>query len=339
MAKVILLKKNKAKKIATWIVVPLMISIFVLDIITVALSNHYQRRYWPEAEQFDGRYGNDRIHFLSTGSSDAILIESCGRFALIDSGEGSDNPRRKNPFEGCEQTVIDYLKKVAADKNGNVFLDFILCTHCHYDHIGAFPAIIADEHISVGNGYIKEYDPMFDTGYETGDWALGKNHDDVVDALIADGASVVSNLPDKEFTFGNFRIKFLNTVNDPSLTGKGENAASVGVLIKKSGRKIFLAADITRTCGLEKLLTDEIGDVDVLKVGHHGYYGSSSISFLKKIKPEICIVTNRLGKVYPNVKWNLTMVAHASVYDTFDNDGVIVSVTDDGEIILTNRIH
>ena len=31
--------------------------------------------------------GRDCIHFLSTGSSDAILLESDGRFAMVDAGE------------------------------------------------------------------------------------------------------------------------------------------------------------------------------------------------------------------------------------------------------------
>jgi hypothetical protein len=33
------------------------------------------------------------VHFLPTGSSDAILLESDGHFALVDCAEDSDNPR------------------------------------------------------------------------------------------------------------------------------------------------------------------------------------------------------------------------------------------------------
>lgn len=35
----------------------------------------------------------DKIHFLNVGSSDAILLESNGKFAMIDAGEDTDNPR------------------------------------------------------------------------------------------------------------------------------------------------------------------------------------------------------------------------------------------------------
>ena len=88
------MNKKKIKKIATWIIVPLMAAIFALDILTVALSNTYCRRYSVEQESFGGENGDDRIHFLNTANSDAILIESNGKFALIDSGEGNSNPRR-----------------------------------------------------------------------------------------------------------------------------------------------------------------------------------------------------------------------------------------------------
>ena len=82
-----------------------------------------------------------------------------------------------------------------------------------------------------------------------------------------------------------------------------------------------------------------IGDVDLLKIGHHGYFGSSSASFLRKLKPEIAIVTNQLGKIYPNVKWNLTMISKVSLYATYDNNGIIASFTDSGDIVLTKNIH
>ena len=133
-------------------------------------------------------------------------------------------------------------------------------------------------------------------------------------------------------------MQFFNTETPRSLEGRGENASSVGVKITKGSKSAFLAADITKSSGLEDLLGDKIGHVDILKIGHHGYYGSSSKSFIKKLSPEIAVVTNQLGKVYPNVKWTLTMDARIPIFATYDNDGIIASITDDDEIILSNFI-
>ena len=52
--------------------------------------------------------GGDRIHFLKTGCSDAIIIESDGHFAMVDGGEDTDNPRNFPGLNlaGYEQEVL-----------------------------------------------------------------------------------------------------------------------------------------------------------------------------------------------------------------------------------------
>lgn len=332
------MNKNKAKKIATWIIVPLMAAIFILDIITVALSNRYAAEFTVNEETFTLENGDDRIHFLNTANSDSILVESNGRFFLVDAGEGNDNPRRKTDYKGYEKEVIDYIKKVAV-VDGEVRLDFILGTHCHYDHIGSFEALINDLDISIGKAYFKQFNEKVAKDYETESWKIDATYAAVISSLEARGIEVVSDLPDEEFSFGDFTVQFYNTVTPQELYGEGENASSIGVKLTKNGKSAFLAADITASTGLEDLLAEKIGDIDLLKIGHHGYYGSSSAGFLRILKPEIAVVTNQLGKIYPNVKWNLTMVAKVPVYATYDNNGVIATFTDESSIVLTNNIH
>ena len=332
------MKKNRAKKIAIWIIVPLMAAIFILDIATVVIGNNHCRRYDFAEETFDCSVGDDRIHFLNTANSDSILLESNGMFALIDAGEGNNNPRRKTEYKGYESEVVEYIKKVCKTENG-VYLDFILGTHCHYDHIGSFETLISDPEISIGKAYFKVFNPEIAKDYEVERWEIGETYNEIINALNQRSVAVVSDLPEDAFVFGDFTIQFYNTVTPDSLAGKGENASSVGVKVTKGGKTAFLAADITKSTGLEDILADEIGDVDILKIGHHGYFGSSSSGFLKKLSPEVAIVTNQLGKVYPNVKWNLTMKVKVPFYATYDNNGIIATFTDDGELVFTNDIH
>ena len=332
------MKKRDAKKIATWIIVPLMIAIFVLDIITVALGNHYASRYTITKENFTNESGDDRIHFLNTGNSDAILLESNGEYALIDAGEGSGNPRKTVAYKGYEQDVINYLKSIATGSDGVVKLKFVLGTHAHYDHIGAFEAVISDKSVEIETAYFKEFDEETAKDYEVERWKINEVYKATLAALTERGVPVEQNIPEK-IKFGDFDLELYNTVTPPELKGEGENASSIGIKVIKGEKTAFLASDITKSCGLESLLSDEIGDIDLLKAGHHGYYGSSSPSFLRKLKPEIIIVTNYLGKVYPNVKWNLTMVAKAPFYSTCQHNGIVATFTDDNEIILTDNIH
>ena len=331
-------KKKLARVIATIIISFVMFSVFTLDILTLVLCNKYEKNYTVLTEDFSYSNGNDRIHFLNTGNSDCILLESNGHFALIDSGEGDFNPRKTTEYEGYKDEVLNYIKKVAKNSNGEVYLDFILGTHNHYDHIGNFYEIISDDEIKIGRAYFKKYNKEIATELEQDGWDNVATYEAIISAINEKKIVLIEALPDWEFNFGDFKLQFINTVTPEELNGKGENANSVGVIVTKGEKRAFLAADFTKSSGLEDLYGEKIGDVDLLKIGHHGYYGSSSQKFLKQLKPEIAICTNFLGKIYPNVKWNLTMVAKVPIYATAHRNGIIASFTDDGEIVLTEKI-
>lgn len=331
-------KKKLARVIATWIVTTVMLSVFILDIIVVALGNKYVNRYTVKDETFTYENGDDRIHFLNTANSDCIIIESNGEFALIDSGEGNYNPRRKTEYKGYEEEVISYIKKVAADENGNVNFSFVLGTHIHYDHAGNFEAIFKDESITAEKAYFKVFSDKVATELEWNGWGNKATYDSILAVLEERSIPVISDLPDTEFRFGDFILRFINTVTPEECYGNGENASSVGVLITKGEKTAFLAADFTDDSGIEDIYAEVIGDVDLLKIGHHGYYGSSSADFLRVLKPEIAVCTNYIGKIYPNVKWNLTMVAKVPVFSTAHRNGIITTFTDSGEIVITQNI-
>lgn len=333
------MKQQRIKKIATWIIVPLMAAIFVLDIFTVALGNRYARRIPVGLEAQTPKASDDRIHFLNTANSDCILLESNGKFALIDAGEGDHNPRRKTAYQGFEQRVTDYIKQTCRMPDGSVRLEFILGTHLHYDHIGCFHALLTDPEITVGQAYFKPFNAAVMHEYEIKRWGLRTLYDQLVADLAAREIPLMQTLPAAPLAFGDFTLQFFNTVTPEALNGQGENASSVGTLVRKGTKTAFLAADITHSCKLEQLLGPQIGQVDLLKAGHHGYFGSSSIAFLKALQPQIIIVPNLQGKIYPNVKWNYTFAAHAPYFGTYDYNGIIASFTDDDGIVLTHDLH
>ncbi len=328
-----------AKKVITWIIVPFMFLIFILDMMTLVLCNIYESEYEITTEMFDGSLGDDRIHFLHTGCSDCILIESNGHFALVDTGEGDENPRKNVDYEGYETQVINYIKKVCTDQDGMATLDFMLLTHQHYDHSGNAVPILNDENIKVGKLYMKPLSAEVLHDYEIEMWDVSGIYERITKAAEENETQWISELPE-QMIFGDFEIKLYNT-NTPVdlMTDQGNNAESVGMKLEKADYTVFLASDITTTTGLEEILANSIGEVDLLKIGHHGYFGSSSMSFLEKLSPEIAIVTNTLGKIYPNVKWNLTMTAKVPIYATVNRNGIIATVTDDGNVILTENIH
>ncbi len=331
-------KKKIARVIATWLVTGVMLSVFLLDTVVLVLDNKYTSAITITDEDFSDKYGDDKIHFLNTANSDCILLESNGKFALVDSGEGNENPRKDPGYKGYRDEVLSYIKKAVAGENGKVEFEFILATHMHYDHAGNFTSIINDSDITINKAFIKEYDTSSVSAMDKKNWGNGEMYENIINSLKEKNVPIIHNIPDNAFVFGDFTIQFFNGETPKEIVVKNENANSIGVKITKGDKSAFLAADITADTGLEEYYAEQIGDIDLLKIGHHGYYGSSSKSFLKVIKPEICICTNLIGKVYPNVKWNITMVAKAPLLSTAHRNGIIASFTDTNEITFTQNI-
>ncbi|MDR0531632.1 MAG: MBL fold metallo-hydrolase [Oscillospiraceae bacterium] len=342
-------KENRgraAKKIATIIVMGGMVLIFLFDITVNLLCNHYERRWLVRAEDFRSiGAGASRLHFLNVDNADCILLESAGHFALIDSGWGSDNPIASARRPGYEARVLAYLKQVAADRAGRVTLDFILPTHYHYDHAGGFPAILSDPAVTVKEVFLKPLGDQNQFRYELDDWGIGENRQRIADIAAARGFPVVETLPDKPFALGDMTLQLLNldSHDDPRL--KGENDNSVVTLVRVFGRTALLTGDITAPHGLEKKIARETapllpgGRLDLLKLPHHGYSLSTSVAFLRRLRPKMGIVTNGLGQIYPNVKWNVALAARMPVYSTARENGVIVTILPTGNLSLSGNLH
>ena len=279
-------------------------------------------------------YGSDCIHFMNTGSSDAILIESDGHFALVDAGEDADNPRNFDwlVYDGHEKEVLAYLKAHAADENGKVHLDFVLGTHAHSDHIGGFDTVILDRDVTIDRAYLKEYDSSKINEYEIENWDNQEVYDQMINALAARNVPVV--IPDSTpFELGNFKVTLFNTEDPENPERVGENDNSLGVLLEKNGTRIFLAGDMDDYTGDETRLAPEIGKVNLLKVGHHSNSGSSTETFIRTLLPDACVVTT--GRRWANsdvLAGIIKICRNKNIYTTGNENGVLAVIGDNGEI-------
>lgn len=274
----------------------------------------------------------DRIYFLNVGGADAILLESQGRFAMVDAGEDSDNPRGfiSLAYRGTERYVLNAVKRIAGGR-----LDFAVGTHAHSDHLGGFDTVFLDPQVTVGKMYMKRYDESRICDFEVTHWDNKEVYEQTLNACRLRNIPVVFDLP-KSFAFGSFKVTLLNREIRDYGKKVWENENSLGVLIEKDGFKAFLAGDINNNEGDEDIIAPLIGKVDLLKVGHHGSLGSTSQSFVNALKPDISIVTNSM-KNLKHAPENALNSVNSAVYATTQCKGIVAEFTDD-EIVLYKNL-
>lgn len=282
--------------------------------------------------------GKDVIYFLNTGSSDAIVLQSQGHFAMIDSGEDNDNPRGFSALEykGYEQEILGFLRENASDENGKIHLDFVLGTHSHSDHIGGFDTIISDENVFIDKAYLKEYHAENINEHEVEDWDNQEVYDQMVEALNSKSVPIVSDISSEPFAFGNFTLTILNTEYEDGSRKVGENDNSLVVLVEKDGRKALLTGDLDNYNQDEVKIGEQVGKVDLLKVGHHSYSHSTEKEFLELVNPEMSVVTNSYEHADKRTLKRIGKYTDSSILFSNDEGGIAV-IFENGEMIYVKE--
>lgn len=234
---------------------------------------------------------DSQIHFINTGNSDAILIENAGRFAMIDTGNTDD-----------DATVKSYLQNQGVET-----IDYLILTHFHADHIGSADTVIADFDVKT-------------TLVPNGD-ARTQVYQDYIHALSNKGLQPSVPLEGATFELGSATLTLYNTAGGNS----NENNNSLIVLYENGDDRAVFMGDAEAE--VESKLS--IGDVDLLKVGHHGSNTSSSASFIHQIQPEYAVIL--VGQ--PN------QYGHPSqeTLSLFESKNIPVYRTDEqGDIVFTS---
>lgn len=255
--------------------------------------------------------GVTRIHILSfLNAGDAIVVESNGRFGMVDSGESNDYPDGSDPRYpyrpgttigcGVEDEVLSYLDFLGVTEDN---FDFYIGTHPHSDNIGTAGMIIRKYKPS------KVYTPRYSDSYMTSSWGLWDNqyvYDNLVSAAEEVGADLYldfdENAPDDpapgsnvcrpEFDFGCSHIELVNTDSSYETEGTSDaNHISLGVKVTSNGKVAYLAGDICNTDGDEDRLAQTLGHVDFMKLGHHGVNEANTYGYVMALSPDVVYQT------------------------------------------------
>lgn len=229
------------------------------------------------------------VHYIDTGNSDCILIQTETKNVLIDAGDNDD-----------ETFVVDYLKKCKIKT-----IDYLISTHPDADHSGGLDAVVKNFEIKetlISNG-------SSDT----------KTYQDFVHSLADKGLTPAVPLANKQFELGkNSYMQFYNT----QAKGSGNEVSLITLVVNKNNKFLFMGDAESKQ---EKSVLKDLPDVDVLKVGHHGSKTSTSKELLKQVKPEVAVILcgteNKYGHPHQEVLSNLDSVK-AKVYRS-DLNGTI----------------
>lgn len=203
-----------------------------------------------------------QVHYIDVGQGDCSLIICDGETLLIDAGEN-----------GHETQVINYLRSQGINK-----LDYIIATHQHSDHIGGMPEVI--EEFDADNIIMPRL-----TKAQT---PTNSTYKAFLKAVQASSAKVIASKVGASYNLGSATFDIFGPV-----TNDAEDINSMSVVTKITyGENTFMfTGDAEFDEEKEVIETGADLDCDVLKVGHHGSYTSSSKEFLNAVTPEICIIS------------------------------------------------
>lgn len=208
-----------------------------------------------------------RVCVLDVGQGDAILVQDGGSAILVDAGPGD-------------------AVGAALARNGVLHLDAVLVTHLHDDHYGGLStlgAVLSGGEVLFGQG------------------VSGSLTDEVKCELSALAPGSVSEVSHGDvLRVGRFSLRVVSPLGS---SDGSQNADSVQLalsfedgprtlsgLLTGDGEKDELAAELGR---------GDVGDVDFLKVGHHGSAVSLGKAEARALSPEVSIASaganNRYG--------------------------------------------
>ncbi|HII4484504.1 TPA: phage tail protein [Clostridium perfringens] len=239
-------------------------------------------------------------------------------------------------FDGGEKVSQYEVERYLKSKNINK-VDKIFITHSHSDHIESMPYLL--EKFGCKEMYLRTPEWESLDHLETV-WKTRELHEAMVAKATEIGARIIEisdditiNLTEKS------NIKVFNSRN----TAWGNyNNVSLGYLFNytaKDGtvRKIFIQSDMSYQAE-DFVGGQNVGKVDIFKMGHHGNVSSNSETWLSHLRPTYSVAT--LG--YPRgnqVKLNTMrcMFVSSKVFLPNDNPNFMsISINKDNGKILTN---
>ena len=206
------------------------------------------------------RFAPPSVTILDVGQADAILIRQGGVVALVDCG-------------------LDERVVTALVRNNVHHIDALFVTHWDEDHWGGLPDVL--ERYSVGTIAV----------------AADALEDAPADILNRSGVEYRQVRCGDAVDIGAFRARVIWPFE--SVDGEGNEDSLVLLLsYAQEGKSLRMLLTGDAELDQEREFAQEVGDIDVLKLGHHGSKVSVDGGLLDVLRPELSIASAGEGNRY-----------------------------------------
>jgi len=302
------------------IIIPIILTLLV--VLFIAINNHNNEEFHVEensvititsgesnentlveeeiVEKIESISPELKVYFFDVGQGDSIFVQNGDECMLIDAGNNPDG-----------KYISKYLRKTLGIEK----INYLIGTHSHEDHIGGMDIIIED--FDIGTFYMPD------------STATNKTYKDVISWANKKNLQIESPKIGATFKVGKAECEIMEKGDN----SEDENENSIIVELRFGNQKYLFTADME----VANEISRKWNDIDVLKVAHHGSTYTSSMDFLKEVKPEIAIIT--CGKdneyYYPHeaVLKRLKEVGCDNIYITAELGTILI--TSDG---LSNKV-
>ena len=238
------------------------------------------------------------IQFLPIGQGDAALIRwPDGDDWLIDAGPFS--------FE-----LVPYLRREGISE-----IELMVLSHPHKDHFGALMPVL--EHIQVEQFLTLRSPEKGEAEYQRLWQRLQEKN---VEIVLSE-------------QFQSERGKLWHPLNGWSSTTNRINEESLVLELFFGQHRFLFTGDIERRA--EQHLLGKIGDIDVLKVPHHGSKSSSSVEWLTELQPEVSVISCGAGNPFGHPHAQTLFALKDTHHFRTDEDGMVVVSSDGVQLQVT----
>lgn len=236
------------------------------------------------------RFAPPSVTILDVGQADAILIRQGGAVALVDCG-------------------LDERVVTALVRNNVHHIDAVFVTHWDEDHWGGLPDVL--EQFSVGTIAV----------------AANALEDAPAEVLNRSGVEYRQVRRGDTVDIGAFCARVMWPFK--SVDGEGNEDSLVLLLTyAQEGKRLRMLLTGDAELDQEREFAQEVGDIDVLKLGHHGSKVSVDGELLDVLSPELSIASAGEGNRYGHP-------SDACVDAVREAGGVFACTIERGDITIT----